>query len=78
MEVKWKCYAVFEIQSRGKSFAIGELVCSFLIILISLIKNLQLSDVMSGVTYLHDLGIVHGDIKGVRSTSLTHLPFIDR
>ena len=74
MEVKWKCYAVFEIQSRGKSFAIGELVCSFLIILISLIKNLQLSDVMSGVTYLHDLGIVHGDIKGVRSTSIIDKP----
>ena len=29
-------------------------------------RNLQLSEVMSGVTYFHDLGIVHADIKGVR------------
>ena len=28
---------------------------------------------MSGVTYLHELNIVHGDIKGVRPTSLTVL-----
>ena len=27
----------------------------------------QLSDVMSGATYLHELGIVHGDLKGVMS-----------
>ena len=26
----------------------------------------QLSEVASGVTYLHDLRIVHGDLKGVR------------
>ena len=28
-------------------------------------NNLQLSEVASGVTYLHELGIVHGDLKGV-------------
>ena len=29
--------------------------------------TVQLSEVMSGATYLHDLGIVHGDLKGVPS-----------
>jgi serine/threonine protein kinase len=30
-----------------------------------LIDSLQLSDVMSGVCYLHRLRVVHGDLKGV-------------
>ena len=29
------------------------------------ICGLQLSEVMSGVAYLHELGIIHGDLKGV-------------
>jgi hypothetical protein len=27
---------------------------------------------MAGVTYLHNFDIVHGDLKGVGVTSLTH------
>lgn len=30
------------------------------------INDSQLFEVASGITYLHDLGIVHGDLKGVR------------
>jgi len=30
-------------------------------------NDFQLSEVMSGMIYLHELGIVHGDLKGVRS-----------
>jgi serine/threonine protein kinase len=33
-------------------------------------SNLQLSQVACGVTYLHELGIEHGDLKGVRYHSL--------
>ena len=29
------------------------------------LNNRQLSEVASGVTYLHELGIAHGDLKGV-------------
>jgi len=29
-------------------------------------RNPQLSEAASGVTYLHELGIAHGDLKGVR------------
>ena len=32
---------------------------------VTIIKNIQLSEVMSGVAYLHELSIVHGDLKGV-------------
>ena len=29
-------------------------------------EDFQLSEVMFAMTYLHDIGIVHGDLKGVR------------
>ena len=32
--------------------------------------NIQLSQVTSGVAYLHELRVVHGDLKGVREASL--------
>jgi len=34
------------------------------------LNGLQLSEVASGVTYIHDLGIAHGDLKGVRCHAL--------
>jgi len=37
------------------------------------INRAQLSEVMSGVAYIHDLGIVHGDLKGVCPIFSTHL-----
>lgn len=36
--------------------------------------SLQLSGVMSGATYLHDIGVVHGDLKGVTLND-HNLPF---
>ena len=35
-------------------------------------KDIQLSEVMSGVTFLHDHSIVHGDLKGVHQMSLSY------
>ena len=37
-----------------------------------LINCPQLSEVMSGVAYIHDLEIVHGDLKGVCPMFSTH------
>ena len=33
---------------------------------------LQLSEVMSGAAYLRELGVVHGDLKGVPPNILAH------
>lgn len=38
-----------------------------------LTKSSKLSDIASGISYLHENNIVHGDLKGVRSFSCTHL-----
>ena len=38
------------------------------------LNSLQLSEVASGVAYIHKLGIAHGDLKGVRCQVL-HGPF---
>ena len=45
---------------------------------LSLINNLQLSETVSGVIYLHELGIVHGDLKGVSVMFLMHHCFTDK
>ena len=34
---------------------------------LTILNGPQLSEVASGVTYLHEFGIVHGDLKGVLS-----------
>jgi len=34
---------------------------------LTILNDIQLSGVTSGATYLHDLGVVHGDLKGVLS-----------
>ena len=49
-----------------------QLVSLFAVIAIFLlfITNVQLSEVMSGVAYLHKLRIVHRDLKGVRQAPL--------
>ena len=52
-------------QSKSKPLAVGEPVPYFLIYSNLILDNPQLSEVMSGAAYLHDLGIVHGDLKGV-------------
>jgi len=37
-----------------------------------LIDDLQLSEVASGVDYLHELKVVHGDLKGVGPSFFVH------
>ena len=69
VDVQWKYNAVYKIQSQGKSFAIGAFACCSLYSF-SLVNGHQLSEVTSGVAYLHNLKIVHGDLKGVSPTSL--------
>ena len=57
-----------------------ELVCSlsrgpYIHVVMMITWLSQLGDVTTGLTYMHDQGIVHGDLKGVRhepSDYLTH------
>jgi len=42
------------------------------IFVLMILHDRQLSGVMSGATYLHELGVIHGDLKGVRQTFTTH------
>ena len=66
MDAKWECDGVYQVQPRGKPFAIGELIRCFLVVsTLTILRRLQLYGAMSGATYLHELGIVHGDFKGV-------------
>ena len=53
------------------------LIVSLLGFFLLLIKDFELLEVMSGVTYLHDLVIVHGDLK-VRLTFFTFLHLTDK
>ena len=50
------------------------LVCLFAISprIILFANNFWLSGVASGVAYLHELSVVHGDLKGASPTFLTH------
>jgi len=50
----------------------------FLLFFLLFIDNPQLSEVTSGVAYLHELGIIHGDLKGVSPKLLVHLSFCSR
>lgn len=65
MDAQRKYYALRKVQSRGKPLAVGEPARCFVMISLLPTKN-QLSEVMSAMNYLHDIGIVHGDLKGVR------------
>ena len=42
------------------------------------IHSFQLSEVASGVAYLHGLEIVHGDLKGVIPVSSVHIMLADK
>jgi len=56
-----------------------ELVGFRCLLLASLILNvvqfLQLKDVAQGLTYMHEEGMVHGDLKGVTFLTLIPLPY---
>ena len=76
LDAKWESYTVRQIQPRGEPFATGERDHYLSAIVYLLIDDLQLSEVMSGVEYLHGLSIVHGDLKGVNPGFLIHfLPY---
>ena len=41
-------------------------------------RFLQLSDVTKGLIYMHDQGMIHGDLKGVRLANLGLDPYLQR
>jgi len=65
LDVQWEYCGIYKIPPRGKPPSIGEPARYFSPVFFSFINNIQLSEVMSGVAYLHEFGIVHGDLKGV-------------
>ena len=71
VDARRECDAVRKLQSKGKSFEAGGPACCFLVV--SHLFVLQLSEVTSGVAYLHELKVVHGDLKGVSPTFLVFL-----
>lgn len=71
VDAQRECDGVCKIESRGKPFANGESSCDFLTTTAPTDQSSQLSEVMSGVAYLHGLRIVHGDLKGVSPTLST-------
>jgi len=73
LDAEWERDGTHQIQPRGKPFAVGE-PRRYLPedSVLTTLNDSQLSEVMSGTAYLHELGVVHGDLKGV--TSATHDP----
>ena len=65
---------IHQVQYKGKPFAVGEPTYRFPTnFALTILNVLQLAEVMSGVVYLHELGIIHGDLKGVPQN--IHDPF---
>ena len=56
-----------QVEPTCKSFTTGEPICRFPANPALSVPNcnLQLCRVVSGVIYLHELGVIHGDLKGV-------------
>ena len=73
VDAQRKCDAIHEIKSCGKPFATGKSLSHHHS---PRLPSTQLSEVMAGVAYLHNLGIVHGDLKGVSLTSSTYIPLL--
>ena len=68
LDAKRERDGIHQVQSRGPPSAVGEPTCRFpMNAALTILDDLQLSEVMSGATYLHELGVVHGDLKGVPS-----------
>lgn len=80
VDAQRKYFAARKIQYRGKRLAVGEPARCFVMNSLLPTRNPQLSEVMLAMAYPHDLGVVHGDLKGVypvfprRSSSLTAEP----
>ena len=66
LDEKRRCDGIHWGQSKRKSFAVGKHARSLTLnLVVSIVDDLQLSEIMLGTSYLHELGIIHGDLKGV-------------
>ena len=76
VDAEWKRDAVCNIKPRGEPFATGGFDHCFPVNILGFTTAIQLSEVASGVAYLHELKVVHGDLKGVRSPAIHSLSFV--
>ena len=67
LDGKWEYCGIRQIEPRRKSFTVGESVRRLPTIPALSVPgcDLQLCGAVSGVIYLHEHGIIHGDLKGV-------------
>jgi hypothetical protein len=75
MDAQRECDLLCEVQPKGKPIEIGKLFSPGAVFPLFM-TNLQLLEVASGVAYLNDLGIVHGDLKGVRPSDALGTLFV--
>jgi len=74
LDAKRERDGVHQVQPGGKPFAVGEPIPCVAASSLIILNRPQLSGIMSGATYLHELGVVHGDFKGVRLMPAPILP----
>ena len=71
VDAKWKRARLCLEKPRNQSIAVGALTRSHIR---ARLTKLQMLDISCGLSFLHTRGIVHGALRGVRSSRFLHRP----